>query len=153
MLNETDFNTAQKNPVVGIYKMSQQAEVAVDKLIQAGFQGGDVSALHPDNQSSREFASKKHTRAPRGTVEGESATAPLEGTLGLLNPAQGPIRGALQEGLTEMGIPPDWPGVERVLSGEVLFAVQCHSPDESRAAIQILQETGAEEIDSIQPGT
>ena len=89
MLNETDFNTAQKNPVVGIYKMSQQAEVAVDKLIQAGFQGGDVSALHPDNQSSREFASKKHTRAPRGTVEGESATAPLEGTLGLLNPAQG----------------------------------------------------------------
>ena len=52
-----------------------------------------------------------------------------------------------------MGIPPDWPGVERVLSGKVLFAVQCHSPDESRAAIQILQETGAEEIDSIQPGT
>jgi hypothetical protein len=74
-------NMSQNNPVFGIYQTSQRAEVAVDNLLEAGFQGGDISALHPDNQSSRDFANKKHTRAPRGTVEGESATAPIEGTL------------------------------------------------------------------------
>ena len=62
MLNERDFNMAQKNPVVGIYQTSQQAEVAVDKLIQAGFQGGDVSALHP-GQSKLTGVRKQKTYA------------------------------------------------------------------------------------------
>jgi hypothetical protein len=111
-----------------------------------------ISALLPDNQSSREFAKRKHTRAPRGTVEGESASAPIEGTLGLANPAKGPIRGALSEALTEMNIPPDWPGVERVLDGEVLLTVQCHTREECNKAIEVLQQTGAENIDSVQQG-
>jgi hypothetical protein len=143
---------AQKNPVFGIYPTAQQAELAVDKLTQAGFQSGGISALLPDNQSSREFAKRKHTRAPRGTVEGESASAPIEGTLGLANPAKGPIRGALSEALTEMNIPPDWPGVERVLDGEVLLTVQCHTREECNKAIEVLQQTGAENIDSVQQG-
>ena len=138
--------------VIGIYQTSRQAEVAVDELVKAGFQAGEVSALHPDNQSSRDFANKKHTRAPRGTVEGESASAPLEGTLGLLNPAKGPIRGALSEALTEMGIPTDWPGVERVRSGDILLAVHCQTPEDSGKAVEVLQKTGAETIDSVQPG-
>jgi hypothetical protein len=142
----------KKNPVIGIYQTSQQAEIAVDKLIQAGFQAGDISVLHPDNQSSRDFADKKHTRHPRGTVQGESASAPLEGTLGLADPAQGPIRGALSEALNEMGIPPDWPCVERVLNGDILFSVPCHTLEESGKAIEVLQKTGAENIDSVQPG-
>ena len=142
---------AQKNPVIGIYRTSQQAEIAVDQLTQAGFQAGDISVLHPDNQSSRDFANKKHTRPPRGTVEGQSASAPLERTLGLANPAQGPIRGALSEALTEMGVPPDWPGVERVQkNGDILFAVQCHIPEEIGKAMEVLQTTGAQNIDSIE---
>jgi hypothetical protein len=144
---------AQKNPVIGIYRTSQQAEIAVDQLIQAGVQAGDISVLHPDNQSSRDFAKKKHTRPPRGTVEGQSASAPLEGTLGLEHPAQGPIRGALSEALTEMGVPPDWPGVERVQkNGDILLAVQCRSPEERGQAIEVLQTTGAQNIDSMEHG-
>lgn len=142
---------AQMNPVIGIYRTSQQAEIAVDQLTQAGFQAGEILVLHPDNASSRDFAAKKHTGLPRGTVEGQSASAPIEGTLGLAHPVQGPIRGALGEALTEMGIPPDWPGVERVQkNGDILFAVQCHSAEEAGKAIEVLHTTGAQNIESIE---
>ena|SRR6478752_6719649 len=100
---------AGKNTAVfGIYKTSAQAEHAVDRLLAAGFANGDISVLLPDQQSSKEFAHEKNTKAPEGTAVGVTAGGAIGGTLGLLaglgalaipgvGPliAAGPIMGAL----------------------------------------------------------
>src|SRR6476469_7027714 len=97
-----------KTAVFGIYPTSTQAEQAVDRLTAAGFAHQDISVLLPDNQSSKEFAHEKNTKAPEGTATGVTAGGVVGGTLGLLagigalaipgvGPliAAGPIMGAL----------------------------------------------------------
>ena len=100
---------AGKNTAVfGIYKSSAQAELAVDRMLAAGFSNNDISVLLPDSQSSREFAHEKNTKAPEGTTTGATTGGVVGGTLGLLagigalaipgiGPfiAAGPIMGAL----------------------------------------------------------
>ena len=56
----------KKKSVFGIYTTVVQAEAAVDALVGSGFSNADVSVLLPDNESSREFAHEKHTKAPEG---------------------------------------------------------------------------------------
>ncbi len=98
----------KKTAVFGIYRTIGQAEGAVDALVIDGFSNSDVSVLLPDNQSSRDFAHEKHTKAPEGTTTGAAAGGAIGGTLGLLagigalaipgiGPfiAAGPIMGAL----------------------------------------------------------
>ena len=76
---------AGKNKAVfGIYKSVSQAERAVDRIAAAGFSSNDISVLLPDNQSSREFAHEKNTKAPEGTTTGVTAGGAIGGTLGLL---------------------------------------------------------------------
>ena len=100
---------AGKNTAVfGIYKSVPQAELAVDRIIAGGFSNNDISVLLPDNQSTKEFAHKKNTKAPEGTTTGGVTGGVIGGTLGLLagigalaipgvGPfiAAGPIMGAL----------------------------------------------------------
>src|SRR5579864_1483900 len=100
---------AGKNTAVfGIYQGSAQAEHAVDRLMAAGFSNNDISVLLPDNQSSKEFAHEKNTKAPEGTTAGVTTGGAVGGALGLLagigalaipglGPfiAAGPIMGAL----------------------------------------------------------
>src|ERR1700676_1010180 len=92
----------KKTAVFGIYQKAKQAERTVDDLIGAGFSNDDISVLLPDNQSTKDFAHDKSTKAPEGTTAGVTAGGAIGGTLGLLAgigvlaiPGVGPIMAAL----------------------------------------------------------
>jgi len=167
---------AGKNTAVfGIYKSVPQAEMAVDRIIAAGFMSNDISVLLPDNQSTKEVAHEKNTKAPEGTTTGVATGGIIGGTLGLLagigalaipgvGPfiAAGPIMGALAGlgaggavggligALVGMGMPEyeakRYEG--RVKDGGVLLSVHCDSSDEISRAKDVLKATGAEDIAS-----
>jgi hypothetical protein len=167
---------AGKNTAVfGIYGTVAQAERAVDTLIADRFVQSDVSVLLPDNESTRQFAHEKNTKAPEGTTTGVATGGAIGGTLGLLagigalaipgvGPfiAAGPIMGALAGlgvggavgglvgALVGMGIPEyeakRYEG--RVKDGGVLLSVHCDSSEEVTRAKEVLKRTGAEDISS-----
>lgn len=166
---------SKNTAVFGIYKSETHAEQAVDRLAAAGFSHNDISVLLPDNQSSKEFAHEKNTKAPEGTTTGVATGGAIGGTLGLLagigalaipgvGPfiAAGPIMGALAGlgvggtvgglvgALVGMGIPEyeakRYEG--RVKEGGVLLSVHCDTSDEISRAKDLLTATGAEDISS-----
>lgn len=167
---------AGKNTAVfGIYKTSMAAERAVDQILAAGFSNNDISVLLPDNQSSKEFAHEKNTKAPEGTTTGAATGGVIGGTLGLLagigslaipgvGPfiAAGPIMAALAGlgvggavggligALVGMGIPEyeakRYEG--RIKEGGILLSVHCDDSKWTKRAKQILEETGAENVSS-----
>jgi hypothetical protein len=159
---------ASKNEAVfGIYKSVAQAERAVDILSAEGFSQNDISVLLPDNESTKEFAHEKNTKAPEGTATGVTTGGVIGGTLGLLAGigafiAAGPIMGALAGlgvggtvggiigALVGMGIPEyeakRYEG--RLREGGVLLSVHCGTSDEITRAKKLLKETGAEDIAS-----
>jgi hypothetical protein len=167
--------SGKNTAVFGIYKSSEQAERAVDRMIQAGFSNNDISVLLPDSQSSKEFAHEKNTKAPEGTTTGAATGGAIGRTLGLLagigalaipgiGPliAAGPIVGALAGlgaggavggligALVGMGIPEyeakRYEG--RVKEGGVLLSVHCDTSNEISRAKELLKATGAEDIAS-----
>jgi hypothetical protein len=166
---------AKNKAVFGIYPTVAQAERAVDALMLARFSESDVSVLLPDNQSSRDFAHEKHTKAPEGTTAGMAAGGTIGGALGLLagigalaipgiGPfiAAGPIMGALAGlgvggavgsfvgALVGLGIPEyeakRYEG--RVKEGGVLLSVHCDTSEEITRAKDVLKRTGAEDVSS-----
>jgi hypothetical protein len=165
----------KKTAVFGIYATVEQAERAVDALVLDHFSSADVSVLLPDNQTTKDFAHEKHTKAPEGTTTGVAAGGTIGGTLGLLagigalaipgvGPfiAAGPIMGALAGAgvggavgglvgaLVGMGIPEfeakRYEG--RVKNGGVLLSVHCDTSEEISRAKDVLKRTGAEDIAS-----
>ena len=74
----------KKTAVFGLYPSVERAEQAVDALVGAAFSNSDVSVLLADNQSSKDFAHEKQTKAPEGTTTGVAAGGTIGGTLGLL---------------------------------------------------------------------
>lgn len=159
----------------GIFKSGADAERAADALVSAGFSNSDISVLMPDQQSTKEFAHEKNTKAPEGTTTGVLSGGAIGGTLGLLagigalaipglGPfiAAGPIMGALAGvgaggavgglvgALVGMGIPEyeakRYEG--HVKNGGVLLSVHCNSSEEVGRAKDILKQTGAEDISS-----
>jgi hypothetical protein len=161
--------------VFGIYKTAMAAERAVDRIMSSGFSNNDISVLLPDNQSTKEFAHEKNTKAPEGTTTGATTGGVIGGTLGLLagigslaipgvGPfiAAGPIMGALAGlgvggavggligALVGMGIPEyeakRYEG--RVKDGGVLLSVHCSTSDDISRAKELLKQTGAEDIAS-----
>jgi hypothetical protein len=165
----------KKTAVFGIYPSVFQAERAVDALVTGYFSNGDISVLLPDNDSARDFAHEKHTKAPEGTTAGAVTGGTLGGALGLLagigalaipgvGPfiAAGPIMGALAGvgvggavgglvgALVGMGIPEyeakRYEG--RIKEGGVLLSVHCDTSDEIARAKKILKTTGADDIAS-----
>jgi len=167
---------AGKNTAVfGIYKSPMAAERAVDQILAAGFSNNDISVLLPDNQSSKEFAHEKNTKAPEGTTTGATTGGVIGGTLGLLagigalaipgvGPfiAAGPIMAALAGvgvggavggligALVGMGIPEyeakRYEG--RIKEGGVLLSVHCATSEDISRAKNLLKSTGAEDIAS-----
>lgn len=167
---------AGKNTAVfGLFSTHSQAEQAVDALLAAGYRNDDISVLAPDQQSSKQFAAEKNTKAPEGTTTGATAGGALGGTLGLLagigalaipgvGPliAAGPIMGALAGlgvgaatggligALVGMGIPEyeakRYEG--RVKEGGILVSVHCDDSDWVSKAKDILKQTGGEDIAS-----
>ena len=139
------------NQVFAIYSTSQHAELAVDELIGNGFEPRAITALFDDNQNSREFAHRKDTRPPAGTDRGPAASVPLDGTWGLSEPGTGPIQGALEGALADMGVPDEW-GRSKLLEGKVLLSVECGSPEDILRAKNIFskaaEDTGSSEVDT-----
>lgn len=161
--------------VFGIYKTPADAEVAVDVLLSAGLTQNDISVLLSDNESTREFAHTKDTKAPEGTATGATAGGVLGGALGMLagvgalsipglGPfiAAGPIMatlaglgaggavGGLIGALVGMGIP-EYEAKRfegRVKQGGVLLSAHCDSAQEVSSIKKLLEKTGAEDISS-----
>ena len=76
---------AGKNTAVfGIYRTRNEAEGAVQTLLDNGFRHEDISVLLPDNVGTKDFAHEKGTKAPEGAATGATAGAAIGGTLGLL---------------------------------------------------------------------
>lgn len=167
---------AGKNTAVfGIYKNSMAAERAVDTILAAGFSNNDISVLLPDNESSKQFAHEKNTKAPEGTTTGVAAGGVLGGTLGVLAgigtlaiPGVGPFiaAGPIMAGLAGLGVGgavggligalvgmgiPEYEAKRyegRVKDGGVLLSVHCDGAHEIARAKDLLKQTGAEDISS-----
>jgi hypothetical protein len=167
---------AGKNTAVfGIYKDRASVERGVDALKAGGFQNSDISALFPQNEGTKDFATEKHTKAPEGASTGAGTGALLGGGLGWLagigalaipglGPfiAAGPIMaalagagvggavGGLTGALVGMGIPEyeakRYEG--RVKDGGILVSVHSNSSEETKRAKDILERTGAQDIAS-----
>jgi hypothetical protein len=76
---------AGKNTAVfGIYKDRAQVERGVDGLKAAGFSNADISALFPQGEGTKDFATEKHTKAPEGATAGAGTGVLLGGGLGWL---------------------------------------------------------------------
>src|SRR5947208_1659778 len=70
--------------VFGIYKSLSEAELAVDALLKSGLTQDDISVLLPDNESTRQLAHVKETKAPEGTTTGATTGGVVGGAIGLL---------------------------------------------------------------------
>jgi hypothetical protein len=165
----------KKTAVFGIYANPTAAELAVDRLVHAGFSNDDVSVLMSDVDGTKDFAHEKATKAPEGTAVGVTTGGVVGGTLGLLagigalaipgvGPliAAGPIMaalaglgvggavGGLVGALVGMGIPEyeakRYEG--RVKDGGVLLSVHCDTSNEIVSAKGLLKQTGADDIAS-----
>jgi hypothetical protein len=165
----------KKTAVFGLYDGPMAAERAVETLEKAGFSNNAISVLLPDNQSTKDFAHEKHTKAPEGTAAGVTTGGLVGGALGLLagigaltipgvGPfiAAGPIMSALAGlgvggtvggligALVGMGIPEyeakRYEG--RLKEGGVLLSVHCDTGDQITRAKGILTGTSATDIAS-----
>jgi hypothetical protein len=167
---------AGKNTAVfGIYKSVDQAERAVDTFIAAGFASSDISVLLPDNESTRQFAHTKETKAPEGAAAGVTAGGVIGGTIGVLAgvgalaiPGLGPFiaAGPIVAGLAGLGVGgavgglvgaligmgiPEYEAKRyegRVKNGGNLLSVHCDTSERVKRAKAILKSTGAEDIAS-----
>jgi hypothetical protein len=166
---------AGKKAVFGIYTSRAGVERAVDGLKAAGFSNADISALFPENEGTKDFATEKSTKAPEGATTGAGTGALLGGGLGWLagigalaipgvGPliAAGPIMaalagagvggavGGLTGALVGLGIPEyeakRYEG--RVKDGGILLSVHSDNSDETKVAKDILEQTGAQDISS-----
>jgi hypothetical protein len=159
----------------GIFTTRLQAERCVDALLAGGFRNDDISVLAPDQDTTKQLATEKNTKAPEGAAAGATTGGMIGGTLGLLagigalaipgvGPfiAAGPIMGALGGlgagaaagglvgALVGMGIPEyeakRYEG--RVKNGGILVSVHCDDGDWVKKAEEILKRSGAEDISS-----
>jgi hypothetical protein len=167
------MTTTKSKAVFGIYGSTDQAESAVDALMDAGFSAQDVSVLMPDQRGTSAFAHRKETKAPEGATAGATTGGVVGGTLGVLVglgslaiPGLGPLIaagpiiaglaglgaggavGGLIGALVGMGIPEyeakRYAG--RVKDGGVLLSAHCESPGEVLRAKEVLASTGAADI-------
>jgi hypothetical protein len=164
-----------KKSVFCIARDDAQAVRIVDDLQAAGFSNNDISVLLPDKSGTRDFAHKKGTKAPEGAVTGAGTGGVLGGALGWLagigslaipgvGPfiAAGPIMAALSGAalgataggligaLVGMGIP-EYEAKRyeaRLREGRILISVHSENSDQTKAAKEIFERAGAEDISS-----
>jgi hypothetical protein len=162
-----------KKSVFCIATDRNQAELIVARLQAAGFSSNDVSVLFPDQQSTRDFAHEKNTKAPEGIATGAGTGGVVGGALGWLagigalaipgvGPfiAAGPIIAALSGaavgatvggiagGLIGLGIPEleakRYEG--KIRDGNLLLSVHTENSDEIDSAKEIFKAANAQDI-------
>lgn len=161
--------------VFGIYKTPATAEAAVDHLLSIGFANEAISALLPDDESTRAFAHEKATKAPEGATTGVATGGVVGGTLGLLAgigvlavPGVGPLiaAGPIMAALAGVGVGGAVGGIVGALvglgipeyeakryegavkGGGTLLSVHCDTSEQIDAAKAALKDTGAQDISS-----
>ena len=164
---------AAKIAVLGIYPNYASVENGVDVLKESGFRNTDISVLFPEKVVSKDFAQKKHTRAPEGAAAGAGTGAILGGTLGglvgigaLAIPGLGPFiaAGPIMAALAGIGVGGTVGGITgaligmgipeheakryevRVKEGGILLSVHSDNADWTKRAKEILERTGAQDI-------
>ena len=167
---------AGKNTAVfGIYRNQTEVEKAVDELKRENFRNTDISVLFPENEGTKDFATRKATKAPEGTAAGATSGAVIGGGLGwlvgigaLAIPGLGPliaagpivallagagaggVLGGLTGALVGMGIPEyeakRYEG--RIKEGGILLSVHADDSKWVKKAKEILERTGAQDIAS-----
>jgi hypothetical protein len=161
--------------VFGIYKTPATAEAAVDHLLSVGFTNEAISALLPDDESTRAFAHEKATKAPEGATTGVATGGVVGGTLGLLAgigalavPGVGPLiaAGPIMAALAGVGVGGAVGGIVGALvglgipeyeakryegavkGGGTLLSVHCDTSEQIDAAKTALRDTGGQDISS-----
>ena len=158
-----------------IAKSTEQAELIVNNLKNAGFLNNDISVLFPDKNSTRDFAHEKHTKAPEGAAIGGAVGIGTGAVLGWLagigslaipgiGPfiAAGPIMGALSGAavgaatgglsgaLIGFGIPEyeakRYEG--KIKGGSALISVHTSNSETVDQAKEIFEQANAEDISS-----
>jgi hypothetical protein len=174
-MKKEKYMAGKNTAVFGIFSSLIQAERCVDALMAAGFRSDDISVLAPDQNTTRQLATEKNTKAPEAATVGAATGGAIGGTLGLLagigalaipgvGPfiAAGPIMGALSGlgvgaaagglvgALVGMGIPEyeakRYEG--RVKNGGILVSVHCDDSEWVGRAKELLERSGAEDISS-----
>lgn len=162
-----------KKSVYCIATSGDQAERIVDQLKAANFSNNDISVLFPDQETTRDFAHEKNTKAPEGVATGASTGGVIGGALGWIagigalaipgvGPfiAAGPIMAALSGaavgaavggiagGLIGLGIPEmeakRYEG--KVKAGNILMSVHTENSEEIDRAKEIFTAAGAQDI-------
>lgn len=162
-----------KKSVFCIATTSEQASRIVGQLKVASFSNNDISALFPDQRTTRDFAHETNTKAPEGAVTGAGAGGVVGGALGWvagigalaipgIGPfvAAGPILAALSGaaigaavggiagGLIGLGIPEieakRYEG--KVKAGNILLSVHTENSKEAARVVEICTRNGAEDI-------
>lgn len=163
--------SSKNTATFGIFSTRSNVENAVNRLKVAGYPNTDISVLFPHDESTKEFAAEKGTKAPDGAVTGASAGVVVGGALGWLASigllvipgvgpfiAAGPIMAALAGAgvggvggaLIGMGfseyIAKRYEG--RVKKGGILLSVHCTNSGQLDMAEGILKDSGAEDVSS-----
>ena len=157
----------------GIFDSKPSVEGAVEMLKNAGFRSSDISVLMPTQESTKDFAHEKSTKAPEGATTGATTGMVLGGGLGWLAgigslaiPGVGPLIaagpivaalagagiggavGGIAGSLIGMGIPEyeakRYEGF--VKDGGILLSVHVDDSDWAKKAKDILEASGARDI-------
>lgn len=151
--------------VFGLYTTATGAEIALDRLLAAGYTRGAASLLMVDAYRTRDAMLEKNTRARCGAT----TSIMIGGTLGSLNEIRsvairgiGPVISAgcmmsrlntdnadtITNAITSMGVPELEARhyEDRVKDGDVLLALHCESQAETHWVKRILKESGGEEV-------
>ncbi len=166
---------ARNTSVMGIYADRTTVSDAISVLHKTGYRAVDISVLSSDDQSSKDFAHAKHTKAPLGAAIGGPAGAVIGAAVawsisgpiaGITGPAAlvaaGPVVAALAGAgaggalgwivgllgglrLTEY-VARRYAGRNR--SSGILLSVHCDTPEWCDRAKKTLKDTGARDISS-----
>jgi hypothetical protein len=161
--------------VIGIYPDRTTVSDAINVLHRAGYRATDISVMVSENQSSKDFAHEKRTKAPEGAATGAAAGAVAGAALASFVSVQsmtiagfaplvaaGPIMAALAgagaggafgwiAGLLAGLRLPEYVAKRyagRIRRGGILLSVHCDSPEWCEHAKKTLKDTGARNISS-----
>jgi uncharacterized protein YcfJ len=159
--------------VYAVFSERTSFELAVVTLGQRGFRPEDVSVQMPENLGNRVLLTEKTSKSPEGAAAGGATGGVVGGALGwfvgigaLAIPGLGPfiavgpfiatlagiVAGAALGGLTGGLIGKGMTECEakwyegRVRSGGRLLSVHCDDDDWAQRAVQILRDSGGEDI-------
>ena len=134
---EHSYMAGKNTAAFGIYPDRASTEMAVETLKANGFRSTDISLFFPETPGAKYFAHEKYVKAPDGATTGAGAGA-------------GRMVGGIVGTLVGMGIP-EYEAKRyerRIKSGGILVSVHCGNSEWTKKAVQLLENTDAEDVAS-----